>query len=54
MAQERAQRLPPQQSAAVPDDQEDLRIPATPEALATALLRGGAPRREPSPATPAE
>lgn len=32
-----------------PERGKDLRIDATPEELARAVLRGGAPRREPEP-----
>ena len=42
-------RHPPRKARGRPpakDYQEDMRIPATPEALAKAVLRGGAPRRD--------
>ena len=50
LAREAVMEKQPRQEPVSPAEQpEDLRIPATPEALATAVLRGGAPRREPAP-----
>ncbi len=50
MAETTPRKSERQVPAPPPDYQADLRIPATPEALAKAVLRGGAPRREPPPA----